>query len=78
MAGLPGASSKPNWHLFGLDTIKSLKYRLNNYLSAVWQSPPWKKFSPDQPIRYTFLDQEFATMYDDVQRTGTIFTIFAG
>ena len=37
----------------------------------------WKKFSPDQPIRYTFLDQEFAAMYADVQRTGSIFTSFA-
>jgi len=37
----------------------------------------WKKFSPDQPIRYTFLDQEFATMYADVQRTGKIFNSFA-
>lgn len=37
----------------------------------------WKSFSPNQPIRYTFLDQEFANMYADVQRTGSIFTIFA-
>jgi putative ABC transport system permease protein len=37
----------------------------------------WKKFSPTQPIRYTFLDQEFAAMYADVTRTGRIFTSFA-
>jgi putative ABC transport system permease protein len=37
----------------------------------------WKKFSPDQPIRYTFLDQDFAAMYADVQRTGSLFTSFA-
>jgi putative ABC transport system permease protein len=37
----------------------------------------WKKFSPNQPIRYTFLDQEFAAMYADVQRIGSIFTSFA-
>ena len=37
----------------------------------------WKKFSPDQPIRYTFLDQEFAAMYADVTRTGSIFTSFS-
>src|SRR6201986_2960618 len=37
----------------------------------------WKKYSPDQPIRYTFLDEEFASMYQDVQRTGNIFTSFA-
>lgn len=34
----------------------------------------WRKYSPDQPIRYTFLDEQFANMYADVQRTGHIFT----
>ncbi len=37
----------------------------------------WKSFSPDQPFRYTFLDESFANMYADVQRTGRIFTSFA-
>jgi len=38
----------------------------------------WKKFSPNQPIRYTFLDESFARMYDDVQRMGRIFISAAG
>ncbi len=42
------------------------------YVSSVW-----KNFSPNQPFRYTFLDESFATMYADVQRTGRIFTSFA-
>lgn len=33
----------------------------------------WKKFSPNQPIRYSFLDESYARMYDDVQRMGRIF-----
>ncbi|HEX6891110.1 MAG TPA: ABC transporter permease [Chryseolinea sp.] len=37
----------------------------------------WKKFSLHQPIRYTFLDQTYARMYDDVQRMGSIFSSFA-
>jgi putative ABC transport system permease protein len=37
----------------------------------------WKKFSPDQPIRYTFMDQRFANMYADVERTAGILTSFA-
>ena len=37
----------------------------------------WKRFSPDQPLRYTFLDESFANMYQDVKRTGRIFTSFA-
>ena len=37
----------------------------------------WEKFSPNQPIRYTFLDESFAKMYADVQRMGQIFSTFA-
>jgi putative ABC transport system permease protein len=37
----------------------------------------WKKFLPNQPIRYTFLDQSYARMYDDVTRTGKILTSFS-
>ncbi len=37
----------------------------------------WKKFAPHQPVRHTFLDESFAKMYENVQRTGAIFTSFA-
>ena len=37
----------------------------------------WKGFAPNQPIRYNFLDESFAAMYADVERTGIIFTCFA-
>lgn len=37
----------------------------------------WAKFMPHQPIRYTFLDESYARMYDDVQRMGKIFASFA-
>jgi putative ABC transport system permease protein len=37
----------------------------------------WKKFAPNQPIRYTFMDESFKNMYADVQRMGSIFTSFA-
>ena len=37
----------------------------------------WDQFSPNQAIRYTFLDESFAMMYADVQRMGRIFTSFA-
>ncbi len=38
----------------------------------------WKKFAPDQEIRYSFLDEEFAISYADVVRTGHVFTSFSG
>jgi putative ABC transport system permease protein len=37
----------------------------------------WKKFAPNQPIRYTFMDENFANMYADVERMGRIFTSFS-
>lgn len=40
-------------------------------------SSTWEEFMPNQPIRYTFLDQEYAKMYEEVQRTGKVFTVFA-
>ncbi|MCR8559398.1 ABC transporter permease [Mucilaginibacter sp. BJC16-A38] len=64
---------------FGLSTaIMTVKLRggeVQNAIAIV--SALWKKYSPNQPIRYTFLDEEFANMYADVTRTGKIFTSFA-
>jgi putative ABC transport system permease protein len=37
----------------------------------------WKRFAPNLTMRYDFLDESFAAMYADVQRTGYIFTGFA-
>jgi putative ABC transport system permease protein len=64
---------------FGLSTSNmTIKLRGGDVQNAIANvSALWKKYSPDQPIRYTFLDQEFANMYADVQRTGSIFTSFA-
>jgi putative ABC transport system permease protein len=37
----------------------------------------WNTFSPNQEIRYAFLDQSYARMYDDLRRIGDIFRLFA-
>ena len=37
----------------------------------------WDKFLPNQPIRYTFLDESYARMYDEVRRTANLFSTFA-
>lgn len=37
----------------------------------------WDEFLPNQPIRYTFLDERFAKMYEGVERTRKIFTGFS-
>lgn len=66
---------------FGLSTggniiaIKVSSAEMKNTIEAV--SATWKKFMPNQPIRYTFLDESYAMMYKDVQRMGNLFAGFA-
>ncbi|HEX3384074.1 MAG TPA: FtsX-like permease family protein, partial [Mucilaginibacter sp.] len=64
---------------FGISpSMMTVKFKGDNVQNTITNvSALWRKYSPDQPIRYTFLDQEFANMYADVQRTGSIFTSFA-
>ncbi|MEM6317494.1 MAG: ABC transporter permease [Bacteroidota bacterium] len=40
-------------------------------------SAVWDKLSPNQPIRYAFMDNQFAAMYEDVERLGWIFSSFS-
>ncbi|MFC6103482.1 ABC transporter permease [Olivibacter domesticus] len=59
-------------------TMLSIKVNSQDMTSTMQAiSAVWKKFSPDQAIRYTFLDEGYANMYADVKRTGNIFTSFA-
>jgi putative ABC transport system permease protein len=37
----------------------------------------WKKYLPEIPYQYTFLDEHFASLYESEQKQGTIFTVFA-
>jgi putative ABC transport system permease protein len=66
------------FHLGISPSIVSVKVAGGDIKSTIGDiSSIWKKFSPDQTIRYTFMDEQFANMYADVQRTGYIFTSFA-
>ncbi len=56
-------------------TVKVQGADMKNTLNQITNT--WKSFSPNQPIRYSFLDDSFAAMYADVQRMGRIFTTFA-
>lgn len=38
----------------------------------------WKKFVPERPFNYRFLDQEYAQLYRSEERVGVIFTLFSG
>ena len=37
----------------------------------------WRKYLPEIPYQYSFLDERFASLYESEQKQGTIFTVFA-
>jgi putative ABC transport system permease protein len=56
----------------------AVKVSGNNMASTVGAiTAVWKKFSPHQPIRISFLDDEYAQTYRDVMRFQTVITVFA-
>jgi putative ABC transport system permease protein len=58
-------------------SIMSVKINAADIKGAIASiNTKWKNFAPDQPFRYTFMDESFANMYADVQRTSRIFTSF--
>jgi putative ABC transport system permease protein len=38
----------------------------------------FKKYNPDYPMDYTFVDESYAKKFDDAQRTGKLAALFAG
>ncbi|HYF31246.1 MAG TPA: ABC transporter permease [Chitinophagaceae bacterium] len=47
---------------------------ISAYLSRLENT--WKQFAPNTPFDYSFLDSEFASLYQSEQRLGTVFTVF--
>jgi putative ABC transport system permease protein len=59
--------------------IFSVKVKSKNMASVLQAiKNVWNKFMPHQPFRYTFMDDNYARMYEDVDRIGKIFASFAG
>lgn len=58
--------------------IISVKLASNNIPDAIESiTQTWTKFSPNQPIRFEFLDDRYENTYKDVERFGLIVKIFA-
>ena len=56
----------------------SIKMAGNNVAGALAHiEKVWKKFVPESPYDYTFLDSRFERLYESEQRQGSIFTLFA-
>lgn len=56
-------------------SIKAGTTEMSELLGSI--AAVWKKFAPAQPLRYSFLDERFASMYDDVRKMGRISTSFS-
>jgi len=64
--------------LRGYPSLLSIKVKPENLQETLnGINTVWNKFSPDQKINYSFLDEGFASLYQDVERTKNIFTSFA-
>lgn len=56
-------------------SVKVSSSNMSDFIASM--TDVWKKFAPNQPIRFAFMDESYAAMYADVQRMGNIFTSFA-
>lgn len=56
-------------------SIKVKPQHMDETLNAI--AKVWDQFSPNQKINYSFMDESFKILYQDVERTKNIFTCFA-
>ncbi len=56
----------------------SFRFKTDNVASVInLIRNKWDEFAPGQPFDYTFIDDEFAEMYNEEQKLGEIFRTFA-
>jgi putative ABC transport system permease protein len=56
----------------------SIKIAGNDISSALaYMESTWKKYFPETPVDYTFLDENFDKLYQSEQKQATLFTVFA-
>jgi putative ABC transport system permease protein len=62
-------------HLGHWATVIAVKTNTQDIAGLIKQvGTVWKSFMPQQELRYSFLDENFARMYADLQRTRNMFT----
>jgi putative ABC transport system permease protein len=58
--------------------VMSVKIDSRNVQAAVnLLQAAWRKYLPDTPFDFTFLDDKFAQLYNSEQQQGTLFTMFS-
>lgn len=61
----------PNWRMF----VKTTGNDASKAIAAA--TAIWKKYNPEYPFDYSFLDDDFGKMYTTEQRTSKLFNVFA-
>ncbi|HEY8659103.1 MAG TPA: ABC transporter permease [Hanamia sp.] len=69
-------TTTPTQSFFNAFSVKIAGNNIPSSLAAVEKT--WKKYIPEIPYQYNFLDEKFAQLYESEERQGTIFTVFAG
>ncbi|MDB5199417.1 MAG: macrolide export ATP-binding/permease MacB [Chitinophagaceae bacterium] len=64
-----------NRNLYNAISIKLSGGNISASIASIEKT--WKKFLPETPFAYTFLDDRFAKVYESEQKQKTIFTSFA-
>jgi putative ABC transport system permease protein len=68
-------ATPPNQSFYNAISIKISGHNIPSALATIKQT--WQRYLPELPYQYTFLDENFATLYESEQRQETIFTTFA-
>ncbi len=72
---LVNPKTDPNQSFFNSLSVKISGNNMAATLAAVEKT--WKKYLPEIPYQYTFLEENFNKLYESEQRQGAIFTIFS-
>jgi len=68
-------ATSPDQSFFNSFSLKMSGKNIAGTLATIEKT--WRKYLPEIPYQYTFLDENFANLYESEQRQGTIFTVFA-
>lgn len=68
-------ATAPNQSFYNSLSVKIAGNNIPGALSVLKKT--WNNYLPEIPYQYTFLDENFSTLYESEQRQATIFTVFA-
>ncbi len=68
-------ATAPNQSFYNSLSVKIAGNNIPAALSVLKKT--WDNYLPEIPYQYTFLDENFSSLYESEQRQATIFTVFA-